>query len=93
MLENYPDVFEGSGGSNLKLAVYKVDPVLAQQCKTDQPQWITISWTADFDQPGGKYLHQAIISNFNFDYVYNFFFAPEKVKGKPYRPLQYVKPQ
>jgi hypothetical protein len=31
-------------------------------------------------------MHESIINNFNFDYVYNFFFAPEKVKGQPYKP-------
>ena len=31
-------------------------------------------------------MHESIINNFNFDYVYNFFFDPEKVKGMPYKP-------
>jgi hypothetical protein len=87
MLENYPDVFEGNGGSRLKLPVYKIDPKIAERCKTDQPQWIVISWTANIVQPAGKYLYESIINNFNFDYVYNFFFDPEKVKGQPYKPL------
>lgn len=87
MLENYPDVFEGSGGSSLHLPVYKIDPVLAAKCKTDQPQWIRITWHADINSPVGKHLHESILNNFNFDYVCNFFFDPEKVKGKPYKPL------
>ena len=28
------------------------------------------------------HLHESILNNFNFDYVYNYFFNPEKVKGQ-----------
>jgi len=33
------------------------------------------------------HLHKSILDNFNFDYLYNFFFDPEKVKGQVYKPL------
>ena len=88
MLENYPDVFEGNGGMRLKLPVYKIDPAIAALCKSDQPQWILVSWTADNSDPVGKQLYEAVVNNFNFDYLYNFFFNPEKVKGQPYKPLR-----
>jgi hypothetical protein len=39
-------------------------------------------------QPYFVHLHESIINNFNFDYVYNYFFDPEKVKGQPYKPLR-----
>jgi hypothetical protein len=87
MLENYPDVFEGNGGSSLKLPVYKIDPVIAGLCKSDRPQWILVSWTASINDPVGKQLHEAVVNTFNFDYVYNFFFDPERVRGKLYKPL------
>lgn len=77
MLENYSDIFEGNGGSRLSLPVYKIDPVLAAKCKTDQPQWVRITWHGDINNPVGKHQHESIINNFNFDYVYNFFFDPE----------------
>lgn len=86
MLENYPDVFEGSGASRLKLPVYKVDPAMAGLCKTDAPQWIVVSWTAQLNDPVSRKLHEAVVNNFNFEYVYNYFFYPEKVKGQPYTP-------
>ena len=88
MLENYSDVFDGNGNPTKRYPVYKVDPAMAELCKKDKPQWILISW--DY-YPGSRIetqQHEAIINNFNFDYVYNFFFAPEKVKGQPYRPLR-----
>ena len=70
--------------------VYKIDPAMAELCKKDKPQWIKISWEY---YPGSndlveKHQHESIITNINFEYVYNFFFDPEKVKGQPYKPLR-----
>lgn len=70
------------------MPVYKVDPVMAELCKKDKPQWILISWWWTPTQPVEKYMHESIINNFNFDYAYNFFFDPEKVKGQQYKPLR-----
>ena len=88
MLENYPDVFEGNGGSSIKLPVYKLDPLMVELCKKDKPQWIRVTWHGDINHPVGKHQHQSIINNFNFEYIYNFFFNPEKVKGQLYKPLR-----
>lgn len=88
LLENYKDVFEGSGGPGERYPVYKVDPVMAELAKTDQPQWLVVWWDGDLLDPIGKQQHDAILNNFDFQYVYDFFFAPEKVKGRPYRPLR-----
>jgi hypothetical protein len=87
LLENYPDVFEGTGGSAISLFVYKIDPAVAELCKTDKPQWIRVTWHGDLTDRVGKHQHESIINNFNFDYVYNFFFDPDKVKGQQYKPL------
>jgi len=70
-----------------KAQVYQLDPSVKELCKKDIPQWISISWIASLSEPYMFYRHEAIINNFNFEYVYNFFFDPEKVKGIPYRPL------
>jgi len=71
-----------------RVPVYKVDPAMAELCKKDQPQWILVSWWWSPNQPVEKHLHESIVNNFNFSYLYNFFFAPEKVKGQPYKPLR-----
>ena len=86
MLENYPDVFEGNDGTTVKYPVYTLDPAMFELCKKDQPQWILVSWSWSPSSPKEKYMHESIINNFNFDYVYNFFFDPVKVKGMPYKP-------
>jgi len=67
-------------------ASYKIDPEIAELCKKDKPQWILVQWDYYPGDPAEKQQHDAIINNFNFEYVYNFFFAPEKVKGQPYKP-------
>ena len=88
MLENYPDVFEGGGGTRTMLPVYTIDPRLVELCKTDAPQWIVMSWTTNLHDPVSRGLHEAILNNVNVEYIYDYFFDPGKVKGQPYKPLR-----
>ena len=97
-VEQYGDLFEGNDPEHArKIPVYKYDPSMMELCKTDHPQWITINWdiipTYDIDGSKNnysytamKYMHESILNHFNFDFVYQFFFDPEKVKGKQYKP-------
>ncbi len=93
-LANGYDIFAGykvdeqSPPIKKKNPVYKVDPAIQALCKTDKPQWIYMYWNGALFDPVEKHMHESIINNFNFDYVYNFFFDPEKVKGQPYKPLR-----
>jgi hypothetical protein len=88
LLENVPDVFEGNGGTPRKLTVYTIDPRVIELCKTDAPQWIVIYWTAHLNDPINLGLHQAILNNVDFQYIYDYFFDPAKVQGQPYKPLR-----
>jgi hypothetical protein len=88
MLENSPDVFERAGASGKKLPVYTIDPRLVELCKTDAPQWIVMSWTTNLNDPVSLSLHEAILNNVNVQYIYDYFFDPDKVKGQPYKPLR-----
>jgi hypothetical protein len=88
LLENNPDLFDGQRASERRYPVYKVDPALAEQAKTGGPQWILVSWDGNPNEPIGHQLHDAILNNFDFDYLYNFFFDPARVKGQPYKPLR-----
>jgi hypothetical protein len=87
MLENVPDVFEGNGSST-RLQVYTLDPKSVAGSRTDTPQWVVVSWTAQLTDPASRHLHEAMMASFNFQYVYDYFFAPEKVKGQAYAPLK-----
>ena len=88
MLENFPDVFEGNGGNSKRLPVYTVDAATLERCRTGPPQWIVVSWTGQLNEPVVKHLHDAVLTQFNFEYIYNRYFDPEKVKGLPYTPLR-----
>ena len=68
--------------------VYKIEPVVLEKFKTDQPQWMAISFPYKTKEDGNQLyeMYRAITENFNYDYAYDYFFNPEKVKGKPYKP-------
>jgi len=92
-LANGRDIFTNidlaeEGSVSGRVPVYMMDPAITELCKQDKPQWILVSWQYYPGDIVEKHQHDAIINNFNFEYVYNFFFAPEKVKGQPYKPLR-----
>jgi hypothetical protein len=48
---------------------------------------VLVSWDGNIaTDPLARRLHEAVLNNFDFDYLYNFVFDPEKVKGQPYKP-------
>ena len=92
--DGYDDMFDNQD-INGKQGVYNTFPILKvnktarELCKTDQPQWIVIRWTMGMPNAAfNLHLHESILNNFNFEYVYNYFFNPEKVKGQIYKPLR-----
>ncbi|MBI5371641.1 MAG: hypothetical protein HZA79_06415 [Sphingobacteriales bacterium] len=88
-LENQPDIFEGEAGNQRSFPVYKYDPVKIALTKSDRPQWIRINWGgSSMNDPVFKHMHASLLNNLDIDYIYNYFFDPEKVKGKPYQPLR-----
>ena len=87
-LLNYEDLFEGTGNAGFKLQVYTIDPAVAERAKSAEPQWILVGWTArNGVDPVLEHLQKAVTTRFNFEYLHNYFFAPEKVKGQAYSPL------
>lgn len=93
-LTNGYDIFtarkvEEGGSFDLSFPILRVDPALQALCKTDKPQWIVVKWFGgSLTQPSFKHMHESVINNFDFDYLYQFFFDPEKVRGRGYKPLQ-----
>lgn len=92
--EDYDDFFDnkdiyGKEGIHTTFPVLKVSKKSKELCKTDQPQWLVIRWTWGMqNEPYFIHFHESILNNFNFDYVYNYFYYPEKVKDQPYKPLR-----
>lgn len=68
--------------------IYKVETDVKQKCNSDQPQWLAISFPYRTKEDGnqGYELYRAMTEHFNYDYAYDYFFNPEKVKDKPYKP-------
>lgn len=93
-LGNGSDMFTGrkvneGGEFDRSFPILKVDPGMQALCKTDRPQWVVVSWYGDeMNNPVFKHMHESIIHNFDFDYLYQFLFEPEKVRGKPYKTLR-----
>jgi hypothetical protein len=76
------------GPSSLKLfPVYKFAPGIVEQSKQDKPLWIRVTWSWELVDERTRHMHESIINNFNFQWLYDFFYDPEKVKGKTYQPL------
>lgn len=79
----------GKEGTNPTFPIQRVKRSTLELCKTDQPQWLIVRWTLGMpNQAFNIHLHESILNNFNFDYLYNYVFSPEKVKGQPYTPLR-----
>ena len=69
--------------------VYKIEPAVMEKCKSDQPQWISVSFPYETKEDGNQLyeLYRTLTEHFNYDYAFDYFFNPEKVKGKAYKPL------
>jgi hypothetical protein len=89
---NGQDIFTrykiNEGTANLKtFPVYKFAAGIVEQSKQDKPLWIRVTWSWSLPDERTKHMHESIINNFNFQYLYDFFFDREKVKNSLYKPL------
>ncbi|PZR26105.1 MAG: hypothetical protein DI535_15620 [Citrobacter freundii] len=81
------DIFK-SGPNTIYYPVYKLDAATLTKMKGPTPLFLSMAvpfatkgeGTRDYE------LYTAITQNINYDYIYNYFFDPEKVKGVPYTP-------
>lgn len=93
--ETYNDIFDTEDAKRFKsntYGIYTYEDGVLQKSKQDQPIWVCISWepTNNQDFPFIREIHRSMITHFNFDYVSDYFFNPEKVKNKPYTILNEV---
>lgn len=77
------------GRKNNTYGIYTYEDGVLEKSKQDQPLWICIGWLPTDIQynPYEREIHRSMTTHFNFDYVYDYFFRPQNVKGKPYTPL------
>ncbi|MFZ4058153.1 MAG: hypothetical protein ACOYKE_08425 [Ferruginibacter sp.] len=69
--------------------VYKIDPAVLPKCNSNQPQWLSLSFPYRTKEEGNQLyeMYTAVTENFNYEYVYDYFYNPNKVKGKVYQPV------
>lgn len=68
--------------------LYKVPAEVMAKCKSAEPQWIAVWFRYQTKESGTQLyeMYRALTENLNYDYIYNYFFDPEKVKNIPYTP-------
>lgn len=89
-----PDIFDlntWAGAQPLKhtYPVYKMDVATIEKARSATPLWIALSFPfqTKADRTKAYEIYRALTENFNYAYVYNYFFSPEKVKGIAYTPV------
>src|SRR5690606_38142438 len=91
---DHDDFFDHTGiagkeGSYPAFPVQRLRKGTRELSKTGGPQWVVIRWTTGMpNQAFNVHLHESILNNFNFDFVHDYFFQPENVKGQVYKPLR-----
>ncbi len=69
--------------------VYKITGATLQKCRADKPQWVAVSFPVQTKEDGNQQyeLYRAMLEHFNYEYVYNYYFNPDKTKGVAYKPV------
>lgn len=67
---------------------YRFTKEALEGSKKNKPLWVAITWRPEKPNTRVKpyELHRAMLRYFNYDYVFNYFFNPDKVKGTTYSP-------
>jgi len=83
------DIFRIPPGST-GYPVYKIDSVMIQQMKTATPLWIAVSFPYELKTDGNRLyeMFRSMTQHLDYTYIENYFFHPQEVAGKPYRPRQ-----
>ncbi|MEO6314048.1 MAG: hypothetical protein ABIU63_13655 [Chitinophagaceae bacterium] len=81
------DPFSKSRGSE-KYEIWKMNPEVFDKAKEDKPLFISfiIPFKTSADGIQEYELYQALTQNVNYQYIYDYYFDPAKVKGKVYKP-------
>lgn len=68
--------------------VLRLKKGVVESSKNDTPQWVAVYWSMSLsDLPASVHMMESILNNFNFQYVYDYFYGNDKVIA-PYKPLR-----
>jgi hypothetical protein len=86
------DPFERLINTRYMFPVYKFTPSAYEESSKGKTLWVSIYFphATEKSTTVAWEIYKAMTKNFNFEYVYNYFFNPDKVKGKSYQPLNAV---
>ena len=87
-----PDPFvisQNEESSKQYFPVYKIAPAVMEKYNTEQPQWIAVSFPYTTKEDGNQEyeMYRSLTAHFNYQYIQDYFFNPEKVKGIAYKPV------
>jgi hypothetical protein len=82
------EISEYNRVQKLYYPLYKLTADIIEKCKAAEPQWVTVSLPFETKENGNQLyeMYTAVTENINYDYIYNYFFDPEKIKGIAYKP-------
>ena len=82
------EISEYSMKQKLYYPLYKFTTPVMEKLKAGEALWVSVSVPFQTKENGNQ-LHEmytAITENIDYDYIYNYFFNPEKIKGIAYKP-------
>lgn len=69
--------------------IYMIDSSVLEKCKGNQPQWIAVSFPYTTKEDGNQEyeMYRSLMEHFNYEYVQDYFFYPDKINGVSYKPV------
>ena len=86
------DPFQSQVNTKYMFPVYQFKPAVYESAKQNKPLWVHISfpYATEKSSTVNWEIFKAMTTNFNYQYVYDYFFNPDKVKNLSYQPLRPV---
>lgn len=91
----YHDLINGSwdvftrGPNTIYYPVYKIEASTIREMAEARPVWVSVLFPFQTKNDGNKFyeMYRSMTENVNYQYIHDYFFNPEKVKGVAYSPL------
>jgi len=81
------NISNGTNSNKEIFEIYQLSSEATDLMKKEKPLWINITIERRPDYLMNYHVYQSFCKNFNLDYLYKYFFDPDKVKNLAYSPL------